>query len=178
MREAKPSAPPPPPPLPSWNRAIDAADMSYSGAGGCTATKTGGDGYECDASAVSQHPVNGFKLRVNYNGASYNGVCIGLISYPSHFTPTDDNCDKSNMKSFCMNTSTGSLYGNGVSGKRYSSAVPDGALVECVRDRVNRNISFVVNGVDQGVAFTGVPDEELHALANFYTLKVSVTFVQ
>ena len=121
--------------------------------------------------------MNGFKLRVNYSGASSNSVCIGLISYPSHFTPTGFNCKSSNMKSFCMST-YGTLYGNGADSKKYSSPVPDGAIVECVRDRVNRTISFVVNGVDQGVAFTGVPDEELHALANFNFLKVSVTFVQ
>lgn len=46
----------------------------------------------------------------------------------------------------------------------YSDPFTSG-VVRCVRDRVEGTISFVVNGKNWGVAFSGVGDEALYALA-------------
>ena len=144
----------------------------------CVATKTGGgdDGFgfgdgDWDASSVSQHPVTRYAVRVNHNGIACNGgLVVGLI-YRGSFVPMGDN--HSLAKSYCWFTGNGSLYGNGANGKAYAGgAIADGSIIECVRNRQNKTISFIVNGVDKGVAFTAVPDEDLHGLANIYCQKI------
>ena len=163
-------------PVPTrWNALIDVQNMTVS-ADSCVATKTGGDAW--NASAVSQHPVTRYAVRLNLNGAAYNNcVMVGLILLSS-FVPMGSNYNSA-QKSYCLYTYDGTLCGNGVSSKAYAGgAIADGSIIECVRDLQKKTISFVVNGVDKGVAFAAVPDEDLHAFANIYSQKISVTIVK
>ena len=156
-----------------WNPLIDVANMTYSGVDNNTVTKTGG-GIGWNASGVSQNPTTRFTVRFNRNGAS-NDVVIGFIAI-SDFTPTSDNCSKPN--SFCLYTYNGTLHGNGNSYKAYGGDIADGSIIEYVRDLQRATISFIVNGVDKGVAFTAVPREDLFAIANIHYQNISVTFVK
>ena len=49
-----------------------------------------------------------------------------------------------------------------------------GSTVRCVCDLAAGTISFVVNGVNKGVAFTGVPAGDLYAVADLYQVGESV----
>ena len=68
----------------------------------------------------------------------------------------------------------GYLYGSGKSNTAYTQTVTVGSTVRCVRDLAAGTISFVVNGVNKGVAFTGVPPEDLYAAADLYHVGASV----
>ena len=68
----------------------------------------------------------------------------------------------------------GILYGSGKSGTAYTQAVTVGSTVRCVRDLTAGTISFVVNGVNKGVAFTGVPPGDLYAVAELHQVGESV----
>ena len=147
--------------------------MTYSGVGNNTVTKTGG-GNDWNA-GLSQNPTTRFTVRFNLKGAAYNDVMIGFIAISS-FTPSSRNHNTPN--SFCLCTYNGNLWGNGNRNKAYCGTIADGSTIECVRDLQRAIISFIVNGVDKGVAFTAVPGEDLFAIANISHQNTSFTFVK
>eukprot|EP00811_Abedinium_folium_P005968 NODE_15492_length_1047_cov_6.148913.p2 GENE.NODE_15492_length_1047_cov_6.148913~~NODE_15492_length_1047_cov_6.148913.p2 ORF type:complete len:135 (+),score=24.43 NODE_15492_length_1047_cov_6.148913:345-749(+) len=62
-----------------------------------------------------------------------------------------------NSSGWFLNCHTGLLHsGFGDRGRNYVSALKEGDLVKVVYDRAMASISFLVNGLEQGVAFTTV----------------------
>ena len=59
-------------------------------------------------------------------------------------------------------------------GDAYAEKVAVGSTVRCVRDVAAGTISFVVNGVNKGIAFTGVPAGDLYAIATLGDVGASV----
>ena len=74
---------------------------------------------------------------------------------------------------------TGKLYGSGKPGERYPSYCAGFAhgTVRCLADRGRGTIAFHVDGVDRGVAWTGVAPGPFHAFVRFYWRGVDVEFV-
>ena len=68
----------------------------------------------------------------------------------------------------------GALFGSGKSYTAYAQKVTVGSTVRCVRDLAAGTISFVVNGVNKGVAFTDVPPGDLYAVVDLYYVGESV----
>ena len=65
------------------------------------------------------------------------GYCIGEKPLDWAFSPND-----------------GRIRKGGQSSLKYANEVKTGEIIECVIDRVNGTMSFTVNGIDKGIAFT------------------------
>lgn len=62
----------------------------------------------------------------------------------------------------------GTLFGSGKEGEEFYCEVFSDATIRCVADRDRRTITFHVNGVDRGVAWTNVTASPLYAVVVFY----------
>ena len=92
------------------------------------------------------------------------------------FTPDSDIPNSTNDGVYTLYPCEGTLWGSGESDTSYCASVTHGT-VRCVADRGRGTIAFHVNGVDRGVAWTGVAPGPLHAVVVFDVPGVSVKFV-
>jgi SPRY domain len=67
----------------------------------------------------------------------------------------------------CNNRTRYGLYNNFSAYTEEEVAV--GSTVRCVRDMEAGTISFIINGVNHGVAFTNIPDDDLYAVTELYS---------
>ena len=75
---------------------------------------------------------------------------------------------------YMLHCKNGYVYTSGKSGTAYTQKVTVGSTVRCVRDLAAGTISFVVNGVNKGVAFTNVPPGDLYAVVDLCRVGASV----
>ena len=51
----------------------------------------------------------------------------------------------------------------------YKGAIPPDSNIRIVRDLAARTISFIINGVDKGIAFSGVHDGDLYGVVHMFS---------
>ena len=113
-----------------------------------------------------------FKFPGNRPSAPDPGrVLIGFTTRAA-FTPDIHGSDGS----YTLHPCVGKLYGFGKYYTSYCAGFTQGT-VRCVADRGRGTIAFHVDGVDRGVAWTGVAPGPLHAVVVFYLPGVEVEFV-
>ena len=61
--------------------------------------------------------------------------------------------------------SSGKLTGSGKTNVASSNPIVEGSTVVIIRNRREKTISFVVNGIARGVSFKSVADTDLHVVA-------------
>lgn len=123
---------------------------------------------EARISAFSTAPVEDITVKLATIPSSSGCVYIGLIGR-EFYAPNI----KLAVRDFCFSLCpyNGVLYGGPSSAngamRHYCPPFKNG-LIRVVHDRATRMISFDVNGVSHGPAFTDVPDVPMHLVAFFY----------
>lgn len=115
---------------------------------------------------ISDSPVEDFTMRVGHDAAARvpGWVYIGLIR-PESFQPNTYVGDAAGI--YTLWPIAGMLCGsNKVFNTPYCTGFSTG-LVRCVYDRAACTITFYVDGVARGVAWTDVPPGPLHAVVMF-----------
>lgn len=115
--------------------------------------------------AMSIGVTDDFAVSVTHDptAASPGCVSVGFISPTVFARDTDVHLARG---AYTLWLQDGMLYGSG----RYRTAYCPGAAaarVRCIANRKDRTISFEVNGVDHGVAWTDVSPGPLHAVVVF-----------
>eukprot|EP01125_Pyxidicula_operculata_P022157 TRINITY_DN8921_c0_g1_i1.p1 TRINITY_DN8921_c0_g1~~TRINITY_DN8921_c0_g1_i1.p1 ORF type:complete len:171 (+),score=11.29 TRINITY_DN8921_c0_g1_i1:11-523(+) len=146
-------------------------------------TKISKSGWNCGGLAMfSIEGVmnSSFRVKFKLENLGSNGVVMIGISQPRLF-----NCDSLNFN-YCgwyLNCCNGALFsGSGDSCREYLPSPPCvGQTVEVIWNQENRTISYVIDGVDKGVAFSGVdydPSEPLCPAVEIYEQNGSVRIVE
>ena len=128
--------------------------------------KTGNNGFNA---FVLGEEGNQFKVKLN---SQVDYLMIG-------FAPRTVNLNGNNSKcGYYLFAINGTLYSqNGDLGKSYASKISAGSIVECKFE--NGNISFIVNGVDKGIAFSNIPNEpKLYPAFDVYDNGCDFEFVE
>lgn len=108
---------------------------------------------------MSAEPADDATIRFTRESAPVpGGIYIGLIS-PDIFTPDTEVFREDGAYVMCP--AIGALYGSGKKSTPYCSAF-GGAVIRILFDRIARTISYHINGVAHGVAWTDVKAESLH----------------
>ena len=102
----------------------------------------------------------------------HGDVNIGFTTRAA-FTPNTDILDRDGVYTLCPHS--GALFGSGK--PTYYCARFTHGTVRCVADRGRGTIAFHVDGVDRGVAWTGLAPGPLHAVVVFSVRGIDVEFV-
>jgi hypothetical protein len=116
-------------------------------------TKTEIDGWK-NASCISNDPVKRFKVQI-----FGKNIMVGLIYLDNYVIKS---CNFASGYSLYM--LTGGTYINGAE-KAYTSPIANKDIIEILHDTDNNTITFCVNGVSKGIAFSGVLSP-LHAFCD------------
>jgi hypothetical protein len=147
-----------------WDVSFGRDNLSYTeDASGQLVTKTS-DVVDWNANCVSKHPVTRFRVQILDYAICDDGenIMIGFIDRNS-IVEYEDNAEHKNA--YCIYGDDGCLFGNGMQGDEYYKAkIKVGQVVEGVHNRADKTISFLVDGVDRGVAFADVQHEQLHVM--------------
>ncbi len=132
-------------------------------------------GVSWDCALLANRICKRWKITIHDDPTEGGDIMIGLADKPS-WTNTyrsKFNTSKCYMY-YCQN---GKLYGaNGsVSGKEYANRnrLSSGSTVECVYE--NGDLSFIVNEVNHGVAFSNLPDDLYPAIECAFECSFSIT---
>ena len=131
-------------------------------------TKTGGSGWKTSITAMPVATEVLFTFVAD--PAGNNNETLGMASLGA-FRLNQHIYDQAGA--YMLYCNNGYLWGSGKN-TAYTQTVNFGSTVRCVRDLAAGTISFVVNGVNKGVAFTGVPPEDLYAVADLCSVGQSV----
>lgn len=126
---------------PRWDPCHCSADLTLSEESRVAARTRGNDGYKA---VLATAAVARFKVRVLSLSAG-GGVLVGYATASGWFLQ-------------CSNGSLWSTYGD--VGRAYCEPLQVGDILEVIFDEGSQQISFAVNGIDHGVAFTGVYSED------------------
>jgi len=131
-----------------WMRNMCGAKITIDG---MKITKTGGDFDDWNAGALYSTPnPPSYKVRIISRGPS-GGCMIGLAP-KSTFQPNGENF---NWRGFYIYVSNGGLFSQqGDRNRAYGSAIANGSMIEVLYATASKQISFVVDGKNLGVAFT------------------------
>lgn len=126
---------------PRWDPCHCSADLTLSDDSRAATRTKGSDGYKA---VLATAAVTRFKVRVLSLSAD-GGVLVGYATASGWFLQ-------------CCNGSLWSTHGD--DGRAYCEPLQPGDVLEVNFDEDLQQISFAVNGVDHGVAFTGVHSED------------------
>jgi len=133
-------------------------------------TKSGNDGWNAAALGISLI-TSSYKVRIINRGGDGN-IMIGLAP-KSGFQPTGQNHDRCGWYIYAYN---GTFYGQSNGGARdYGSAIQNGSEIEVLWN--GSSISFSIGGKNLGVAFSGIPQQELFPAVNIYDSKASLQLI-
>jgi len=120
------------------------------------ATKvSGGDSW--NAAVIGTIPNQSFKVKILNRG--YRGFILVGMAPQQGFHPEECNFNKRGWYLYCAD---GSLYSQGgISNRSFASAIMNTSVIEVMFSRERREISFVIDGVNKGVAFTNLPPQDL-----------------
>lgn len=108
---------------------------------------------------MSAEPSDDATLRFTRDSAPFpGGIYIGFIS-PEIFTPDTEVFREDGSYALCP--AIGALYGSGKRSTPYCSGF-GGAVVRMLVDRKAGTISYNINGVEHGAAWTNVAPGPLH----------------
>jgi len=150
-----------------WDTNVATNHLSYTEDGRVVTKTKAAAGW--DANCISKLPVTRFKVEIVNRGSDNNGsIMIGFVD-PAAFSANGQ--IYAHQNSYVLYVADGNLYGNGKSNSGYgnSVAIAVGQTVESIFDPEQKTISFTVDGVSRGVAFTGVTANALHATCHFYS---------
>jgi hypothetical protein len=116
------------------------------------ATKTGG-GSSWNA-VLGTIPNQSYKLKI-LNRGPYGFIMIGMATVLTE-SPNYNLCG------WHFNCYNGTLWSKNVNGRSYASAVNNGSVIEVVFDESTRTLSFVVDGIHKGVAFSNLPIQDIY----------------
>ena len=128
-------------------------------------TKTGRE--QTHKTSISATPVTSEAVFTYFNGNAILG--LGQLAA---FRLNKEMYSQAGAYQFAC--TDGRLYGSGISSGAYTQAIAIGSTVRCVRDVAAKTISFVINGVNKGIAYTGVPAADLYAVVDLYCTGASV----
>ena len=77
------------------------------------------------------------------------------------------NFNSSGWYLYCAN---GYLFSQEDAGRAYATGVNNGSEVEVIFDQREREISFAIDGTNQGVAFTNLPEGDLYPAADIFSI--------
>jgi len=141
---------------------------------GMKITKTGG-GLDWNAGALYSTPnPPSYKVKILSRGAT--GYCMIGLAPKSTFRPNELNLNRSG---FYIYVSTGGLYSQqGDSNRAYGSAIANGSMIEVLFVAASKQISFVVDGKNLGVAYTiNSITEALYPAVDFNEVGVCLEYI-
>lgn len=116
---------------------------------------------------MSINPTDDFTVELFGNRRDVVDVRVGFTTRGA-FRPTADPIDELVDGMYTLRHYNGTVWGSGKMNEFYGQMHSGQGMLRCVADRANGTIRFYVDGVDYGVAWTGVPREEpLYAVAMF-----------
>lgn len=134
-----------------WDSARCSMHLTLS-EGGRTVKKNGGAGWRAVLATTGE--VSRVKVRIRQRGPS-GDIMVGFAKAGT-FAPEGHNFTRSGWFLYVRN---GSLYsGFGDSGRKYREALSDGDVLEVLFDKSAGTLAFIVNGTNNGVAFSAVSD--------------------
>ena len=111
---------------------------------------------------LPKNKVTSWSIKIlNSKRSNGNGICIGIA--PFDIDQNEDNYDKCGWYFSCVNSTLWSGPPHNHRGKEYGPRKEDGKYVHTgdsvgvVMDTTKGELSFVVNGVNLGVAYEGIP---------------------
>ena len=126
------------------------------------ATKNeGGNDYNCTIigdKEIPKNKISRWKIKLNkiYNNDS-NNIFIGIgPDNPNNKNNFYENC----WMIVCGNSKLLNRCGNYSDYNGHSERFKEGDVLEIIADRIKGQLSFVVNGINFGVAFTNIPKED------------------
>jgi hypothetical protein len=117
------------------------------------ATKTGDD--RLNAAVLGTIPNQSYKVKI-LNRGQKGFIMIGMA--PT-VLPDSLNFNQRGWYLYCYN---GGLWSKNDNGCLYASAVNNGSVIEVVFDESTRTLSFVVDGIHKGVAFSNLPIQDIY----------------
>jgi len=127
-----------------------------------TATKIKGCDWDCTIigdKEIPQNKVSKWKIKLNNFKININtwNILVGI-------GPNDPNNEK-NFQNKCWSFICGTSSLRNSQGeskyKNHSGKLKGGDIIEVTVNRILGNLSFAINGIDYGIAFTNIPKEEI-----------------
>ena len=134
------------------------------------ATKTRGSGW--NAAVLGILPNQNFKVKV-LNRANSGSVMVGMAIF------IDPNGQNYNQRGWYLYVNNGTLYSQqGDNNRQYATAVNNGSVIEVVFDVTQRNMSFVIDGVNKGIAFNNLPVQDLFPALDIHEQNVAIEIIE
>jgi len=126
------------------------------------ATKTQG-GNSWDAAVLGTQPNQNFKVKVLNRGPN-GDFMIGMAS------TIQQNSSNYNARGWYLYGSNGTLYSQQGDSSRYycGNGLNNGSVIEVLFDQTAKTISFAIDGVGKGVAFSNIPNGDIYPALDMY----------
>ena len=144
-----------------------------------TATKIKGNDWDCTIigdKEIPQNKISKWKIKLNNFKININTWNILVGIGPNN--PNNEKNFQNKCWSFICGTS-GLRNSQGESKyKNHNGKLKDGDIIEVTVNRILGNLSFAINGIDYGVAFTNIPKEKiLYPIVLIYDYQQTVEII-